>query len=48
MEIESFFWDRDSHGLFDFESRTLKQACITVVGCSHLAREKTTLKSVIP
>jgi hypothetical protein len=24
LEIESFFWDRDSHGLFDFESRTLK------------------------
>ncbi len=24
LEIEGFFWDRDSHGLFDFESRTLK------------------------
>lgn len=34
LEIEGFFWDRDSHGLFDFESRTLKQASLTVVGCS--------------
>ena len=48
LEIEGFFWDRDSHGLFDFESRTLKQASLTVVGCSQLAREKTMLKAVVP
>jgi hypothetical protein len=48
LEIDGFFWDRDSHGLFDFESRTLKQASLTVVGCSQLAREKTLLKSVMP
>lgn len=48
LEVESFFWDRDSHGLFDFESKNLRQASLTVVGCSQLAREKTMLKSVIP
>jgi hypothetical protein len=34
LAIDAFIWDRDSHGLFDFESRNLRQANLTVVGCS--------------
>ena len=34
LDIDALFWDRDSHGLFDYEFKHLKTYNITAVGCS--------------
>ena len=34
LDIDALFWDRDSHGLFDYEFKHLKSASITAIGCS--------------
>ena len=48
LEADALFWDRDSHGLFDYEFKHLKVGHLTTVGCSILARENYLLKTVIP
>ena len=34
LDVDALFWDRDSHGLFDYEFKHLKTANITAIGCS--------------
>ena len=48
LDIDALFWDRDSHGLFDYEFKHLKAANITAIGCSQLARDNYSLKCVMP
>ena len=40
LSIDALFWDRDSHGLFDFESKILQENTMVVTGCSVIARDK--------
>lgn len=46
--MNALFWDRDSHGLFDYESKTLKANQMLATGCFLIARDEATLKQVIP
>lgn len=48
MEIDALFWDRDSHGLFDYESKSLKDNKMSTTGCFILVRDDCTLKTVMP
>ena len=48
LEIDALFWDRDSHGLFDYESKTLKDNKMGTSGCFILVRDENTLKTVMP
>ncbi len=58
VEIEASIWDRDSHGLFDFEHKHMERHNIKVTGCrkfyfkSHsldiIAREEQRLKALLP
>ena len=48
LEIDALFWDRDSHGLFDYEFKHLKCANVTATGCSQLARDNYQLKCMMP
>ena len=42
-------WDRDSHGLFDYECKTLDHREHKVTGCTIIARnEENQLKSMMP
>ena len=34
LDIDALFWDRDSHGLFDYEFKQLKCANVIATGCS--------------
>ena len=34
LQVNALFWDRDSHGLFDYESKNLKVHDLTVLGCA--------------
>ena len=33
LEMDALFWDRDSHGLFDYESKGLKYSKLATSGC---------------
>ena len=48
MEVDALFWDRDSHGLFDYESKGLKDNKMQSTGCFTLVRDEQTLKQVMP
>ena len=48
LEIDALFWDRDSHGLFDYESKSLKDNKMSTTGCFILVRDENTLKTVMP
>ena len=39
-EVVSLIWDRDSHGLFDYESKALEEARCTQAGSGLLVRDK--------
>lgn len=39
LKINALLWDRNSHGLFDYDSRNLTSSKLTVVGCSFIARD---------
>ena len=46
--MDALFWDRDSHGLFDYESKGLKSAKMQTSGCFMLVRDEDTLKTIMP
>ena len=48
LHVDALFWDRDSHGLFDFECKGLTSSKMTMFGCSMLAHEDCQLKPIIP
>ena len=48
LELDALFWDRDSHGLFDYESKCLVESKLTASGCFLLVRDENTLKSAMP
>ena len=48
LEVDALFWDRDSHGLFDYESKTLAHNKMTSTGCLLLVRDADQLKTVVP
>lgn len=48
MEANALFWDRDSHGLFDYESKVLSSNQMLATGCFLIARDDCALKQVIP
>ena len=39
LKINALLWDRNSHGLFDYDSKNLTSSKLTLVGCSFLARD---------
>ena len=39
LKINALLWDRNSHGLFDYDSKNLTSSKHTLVGCSFLARD---------
>ena len=41
-------WDRDSHGLFDYDSKVLKDWQMETTGSSMLVRDEFSLKTVVP
>ena len=48
LEVDALFWDRDSHGLFDYESKGLVADKMQTTGCFQLVRDTNTLKTVMP
>ena len=38
--VDALIWDRDSHGLFDYESKTLIESKLTATGCFILGRNE--------
>ena len=48
LDVDALFWDRDSHGLFDYEFKHLKLANVQAIGCSQLARDGYSLKCAMP
>ena len=48
LEVSALFWDRDSHGLFDYESKILDDSWIKLMGCCMLVRDDADLKTVMP
>ena len=48
LEVSALFWDRDSHGLFDYESKILEDSWIKLMGCCMLVRDDADLKTVMP
>lgn len=46
--VDALIWDRDSHGLFDYESKSLLENQLTASGCFMLARDQENLKTVMP
>lgn len=48
LQVNSLFWDRDSHGLFDYESKSLVDDAILVSGCTQLVRDENALKTTLP
>lgn len=46
--MDALFWDRDSHGLFDYESKGLKASKMQASGCFMLVRDEDTLKTSMP
>ena len=48
IDIDCIFWDRDSHGLFDYESKSLKRKHLTTIGCMKIARDGYDIQTVIP
>ena len=39
LQVNALFWDRNSHGLFDYDSKNLVGAKLSLVGCSFIARD---------
>ena len=39
LKINALLWDRNSHGLFDYDSRSLASSKLSLVGCSFVARD---------
>ena len=39
VDVNAFFWDRDSHGLFDYDSSHLVESYIKLKGCSLIASD---------
>ena len=48
LEIDALFWDRDSHGLFDYECKSLSESKLTATGCFKLVRDNNILKTIVP
>ena len=48
LEVDALFWDRDSHGLFDYESKVLTDNKMAAMGCFMLVRDEAVLKTVVP
>ena len=48
LQVNALFWDRDSHGLFDYESKNLKVHDLTVLGCAQLVNDENNLKTTMP
>jgi hypothetical protein len=38
IQIEGFLWDRDSHGLYDYESKNIVRQSMKCTGCSKSLR----------
>ena len=32
MELDAVIWDRDSHGLFDYDSKVLRESKLQMIG----------------
>ena len=47
-EVVSLIWDRDSHGLFDYESRQLEESKLNHAGCCQVVRDKNQVVSHMP
>ena len=48
LEFDAIIWDRDSHGLFDYDSKVLKETKLQTMGSSQIVRDGLSLKTVIP
>lgn len=48
LEIDALIWDRDSHGLFDYDSKVLKESKLQMMGSAQIVRDGLSLKTVIP
>ena len=49
IEVDAFIWDRDSYGLFDFESKVLVQSArLKTLGSLTLVRDDLTIKTGVP
>jgi hypothetical protein len=48
VQVEAFIWDRDSHGLYDYESKSIVRQSMKCVGCVMVSRKEQELKQVIP
>ena len=50
LEIDAIMWDRESHGLFDYDNKELKDHRLIALGSSLLVREqnKWFVRSVMP
>ena len=48
LEVDALFWDRDSHGLFDYESKGLVMSNMQAAGCFMLVRDDKQIKTVMP
>ena len=48
LVFDALLWDRDSHGLFDYDSKGLVDNKLSANGCFLLVRDESTLKTVMP
>ena len=49
LAVDGFFWDRDSHGLFDYDSKVLTISRLKLEGCSYIAYDQNNhLKQTYP
>lgn len=48
LDVSALIWDRDSHGLFDYESKVLKDWQMETTGSSMLVRDEFSIKTVVP
>ena len=39
LQVHSLSWDRDSHGLFDYDAKYLTQSKLQFQGCSYIATD---------
>ena len=39
LKIGAMFWDRDSHGLFDYDARNLSDSHLMLTGCSMICSD---------
>lgn len=45
LTIKAVTWSRDSHGLYDYESRSVQKKLLTTSSCCFLSRSNTEIKS---